>query len=200
MYGRGSLESIGIFVPSRGPLQIEAHAREHFARVESARPGEVQVAAQRAPSGRASSSSPSSSSPLRDDGSGGGGDGGGGGGEGDGGGSQWETPVVAHLVYGVHAFQQEEELCHCHMGMYDATAIGILDGLMAVANDGVYAEQQQQQQQQEPMSGEGYQAGEHVGTLVSDGTSYPHRRVWAEPALGRELRSWCGLDDFGGVL
>eukprot|EP00903_Cladosiphon_okamuranus_P011934 g11208.t1 len=133
VYGRGILEAIGIFVPSRSSLQIEAHARDHFARIESARPEEVQVAAQRAPSGQASSScswscSSASSGPSRDNGCGS---------SGGGGSSLWETQVVAHLVYGIHAFQQEEELCYRNIGIYDATAIGILDGLVAVENDGV---------------------------------------------------------------
>lgn len=35
MHGRGNWDAIGALVRSRSPLQIQAHAEQHFAQVES---------------------------------------------------------------------------------------------------------------------------------------------------------------------
>ena len=41
VYGSGNWAAIGVFVPTRSPLQIEEHAREHSAEVESVHREEV---------------------------------------------------------------------------------------------------------------------------------------------------------------
>ena len=128
-------------------------------------------------------------------------------------GSLCERPVVAHLVYGVPASRTPEEPYYRDNGVVcAAVAVGVPDGLVLVADDGEYAQQQEQrqeqrqqrrwsqQQQQASVDGEGHQAGETLGNLVAHGIPYPHPLIWEEPALGKALRNCFAVDGFGGVL